>query len=82
MTTVQQRPYDESVLQRLVDSGMHPVIARVYAARQSASDDGDGLTSVCMQPPMRDLARAAQRLARAIQRREPIAVIGDYDAAI
>lgn len=66
----------------LTDAGMHPVLARVFAARGVVtSDDLDaGLATLPPFASMKGIEAAAVRLADAIARREKIVIVADYDA--
>lgn len=61
------------------------VLARVLMARGVPEDDMDGylqpkLAHSCPDPfVLKDMEKGAQRLATAMQRREKVAVLGDYD---
>ena len=61
--------------------GLHPVLARLYAARIS---DGREITLTwdALPEPMdlKDMGRAAERLAQAVLQGERVTVAGDYDA--
>jgi single-stranded-DNA-specific exonuclease len=37
MTTIASRPYSEAIAQRLKSEGIHPVLARIFAARHTSS---------------------------------------------
>src|SRR3982751_1708657 len=67
---------------RLARSGLAPLFARIYAARGIA--DASELDHTLVRLPgyasFRGMAAAAQRLSLAIERREPVLVVGDYDA--
>lgn len=60
---------------------LHPVLARVYAARVHDVHELD-LTWEALPTPasLADLSKAAERLTQAVVDREPIVVAGDYDA--
>ena len=62
--------------------GVHPVLARVYAARGIASADALDHRLARLAPPhaMSGIERAAAIVADAIARMRPIVVVGDYDA--
>ena len=66
---------------RLLASGLHPVLARVYAGRGIASPTDLGGTLGELLPPdgMLGIDAAAVRLADAIARREPMLIVADYD---
>ena len=66
----------------LVHAGVHPVLARVYAARGIVGT-ADLDTALGTLPPydsMRGIGEAAARLADAIAAGEPILIVADYDA--
>ena len=77
---VRRRPAADS--QALAAAGLHPVLARAYAAR-GLLDPGDlDLSLGRLLPPDALLGadRAAARLARALQAGERILFVGDFDA--
>ena len=65
--------------------GLPDLVARVIAARGAALDDVplflEPTIKALMPDPslLRDMEKAAARIADAIERREPVAVFGDYD---
>ena len=59
--------------------GLHPVVARVLAARGQTEAPDYSLASL-LPPSMSGLERAADILAGAIMRGESILVVGDFDA--
>ncbi|MGD9785388.1 MAG: single-stranded-DNA-specific exonuclease RecJ [Hyphomicrobiaceae bacterium] len=65
--------------------GLPEILGRVLAARSVGLDDVatvlDPTLRALMPDPstLRDMDRAAERLAEAIRRREPVAIFGDYD---
>lgn len=65
--------------------GIDEIVARVLAARGVGAHEAPGFldpTIKALMPDpsvMTDLGRAAERLAAAIEGREPVAVFGDYD---
>jgi single-stranded-DNA-specific exonuclease len=76
------RPYPEASACKLAANGVHPVLARVYAAR--GVDQVEQLdTQLARLLPFDTLKHgqlAACRLADAIARRERILIVADYDA--
>ncbi|GIK84691.1 MAG: single-stranded-DNA-specific exonuclease [Betaproteobacteria bacterium] len=66
----------------LAASGVDPVLARLLAARgiASAADADEGLARLPPFALLRGIGDAADRLVRAIERRERILVVADYDA--
>ena len=75
------RPYAEADRESLVRAGMHPVLARVYAARRIKS------VTELESDPARLLApsllahaeKAAELLADAIRDKKRILIVADYD---
>ena len=66
----------------LAAAGVHPVLARVYAARGIESNDelDTGLAHLPPFASMKGIAAAAGRLADAIRDRERVLIVADYDA--
>lgn len=79
---VHERPVHAEALDRLRDSGVHPVLARVYAGRGIASiDEVDTALSGLIPPErMAHIKEAAHAIAQAIQERKKLLVVADYDA--
>lgn len=69
-------------VRELVAAGVHPVLARVFAARgiDSAHELGADLSGLPSFSTMKGIDAAATRLADAIARREKIVIVADYDA--
>ncbi|MEI8303569.1 MAG: single-stranded-DNA-specific exonuclease RecJ [Burkholderiales bacterium] len=67
--------------QRLLAAGLHPVLARVYAARGIGQADELNASLADLLPPdgLLGIAPAAERLAQAIAAREPMLIVADYD---
>jgi single-stranded-DNA-specific exonuclease len=67
---------------RLTGEGLHPVLARIYAARGVAStrDLSPDLSGLAAPGAMLNLARMAALLADAIAARQRLLIVGDYDA--
>ena len=74
---------DSAVIAHLIaDGGMSPLLARIYAAR-GVSTSADVESSLSRLPHIDHLLhapKAARRLADAIERREVIVIVADYDA--
>jgi single-stranded-DNA-specific exonuclease len=68
--------------QALAASGVHPVLARVFAARGVAAPEelDHDLATLPPTATMKGINAAAARLADAIARREKILIVADYDA--
>jgi single-stranded-DNA-specific exonuclease len=65
----------------LEQAGLHPLLARLYAARgvRSADDVDDALARLLPPDTLHGAAAAAQRLAQAIAQRQHVCVVADYD---
>lgn len=65
----------------LEQSGVHPLLARLFAARgvSSASDLDDKLAMLLAPDSLKGIQQAAALLAMAIAAEEPICVVADYD---
>ncbi|HET7197148.1 MAG TPA: single-stranded-DNA-specific exonuclease RecJ [Burkholderiales bacterium] len=77
-----ERPYREADLRALVAAGVHPVLARIYAARRIASArELDYAPSGLLAPAlMKNLEAAARLLADAIEAGRRLLIVADYDA--
>ena len=75
-----ERPYQEADRRALLEAGVHPVLARIYAARRIRSPlelsyDSSGL----LRPDsLRDVHRAAVLLADAIEQKKRLLIVADY----
>jgi len=76
------RPYAEPDCRQLLKAGLHPVLARLYAARRirSASDLDQDFARLIPPQELTNSARAATLLADAIAQRKKLLIIADYDA--
>ncbi|MDO4879294.1 MAG: single-stranded-DNA-specific exonuclease RecJ [Neisseria sp.] len=76
------RPIDETALQNLQQAGVPPLLARLCAARRvlSADELDDALAGLLPHTDLKNCDKAAERLARAVQARENILIVADYDA--
>lgn len=76
------RTYDEQAYARLISQRIHPIMARVFAAR--GIDSGErldtSLNSLLPVDKLRDCRRAARLLADAIINEERVLIVADYDA--
>ena len=81
MKTLLERPITESARRRLPDD-IHPVLKRVYAARNiSGADELDNsLTRLHSPAVLKGLSQAVDLLVAALQKQERILVVGDFDA--
>ena len=77
-----ERVYNEANRRALLDSGMHPVLARVYAGRQirSAAELSYGLDGLIRPNLLKGIDAAAALLADAIAEKKKLLIIADYDA--
>ncbi|MGB5297790.1 MAG: DHH family phosphoesterase, partial [Thiogranum sp.] len=76
-----ERPISESARRRLPDD-IHPVLKRVYAARNIAGKDDldNSLTRLHSPAALKGLSQAIDVLVAALQKQERILVVGDFDA--
>jgi len=82
MSKITQRPYPADTSQRLVQSGVAPLLARIYAAR-GIQDTVQLDTDIKRLLPFSLLKNAGQMacfLADAIADRKKILIVADYDA--
>jgi single-stranded-DNA-specific exonuclease len=77
-----ERAYVEASRRALMDAGMHPVLARVYAGRniRSAAELDYGLDGLLAPGSLRGIDAAAALLADAIAQSKRLLIIADYDA--
>ena len=76
------RRYAEADRLRLQDAGVHPLLARLYAARRISSAGQLEQDFSQLIPPDRltNAGRAAQLLADAIAQQKKLLIVADYDA--
>ncbi len=76
------RRYAEADRSRLVESGVHPLLARLYAARQIRSKDQLEQDFSRLIPPaeLTNADHAARLLADAIAQQKRLLIVADYDA--
>ncbi|MFZ6861107.1 single-stranded-DNA-specific exonuclease RecJ [Undibacterium sp. Ji67W] len=81
MTRITTRPYNLREAERLRQNGMHPVLARLYAARGATldSDLNTDLASLLAPSGLLQLDLAACFLADAIEKRKKLVIVADYD---
>ncbi|MCB1886548.1 MAG: single-stranded-DNA-specific exonuclease RecJ [Rhodocyclaceae bacterium] len=81
MTTIQRRPAPPARIQHLIDSGVDPLLARIYCARGvSARADLDyGLRGLLPPNQLTGAAEAATLLADAIEADARLVIVADYD---
>lgn len=76
------RAYSQADCEALIKAGVHPLLARLFAARRIRSAAELGAEAAQLIPPgeMRNTGHAAELLADAIGQGKKILVIADYDA--
>jgi single-stranded-DNA-specific exonuclease len=81
MTQIQTRACAPADAELLIRDGLHPVLARLYAARgiRSAVDIETGLDKLLAPEGLRGIGEAAAYLADAIAAKRRLLVIADYD---
>lgn len=82
MPTLTVRPYSLKVAEHLAQTGIPPILARLYAAR-GINDSTQIRHSLHQLEPygsLKGIDAAARRLADAVQQHEKILVVADYDA--
>ena len=81
MTTIAFRTAPASAEERLIREGVHPVLARLYAARgvRDKSEIDDGFAALLPPATMLHAERAAALLAGAIEASLRLLIVADYD---
>ncbi len=81
MTRIIHRPTPVRAMQALIDAGVHPLLARIYAARgiQRRSDLDYSLKAMLPPAALRGTQEAAQLLADAIEAGARMVIVADYD---
>src|SRR5215510_1789054 len=77
-----ERPFAEADRRALLDAGLHPLLARLYAARRirSADELDYGPARLLAPSLLRNAEDAARLLADAIAAKKRLLIIADYDA--
>ena len=77
-----QRPYAEADRRALLEAGVHPVLARIYAARRIGSAQELRYEAGDLLAPhlLKSMRQAATLLADAIQEKKRLLIVADYDA--
>jgi single-stranded-DNA-specific exonuclease len=77
-----ERAFQEADLRTLVAAGIHPVLARIYAARRIRSANELAYEASSLIPPLklRGSEEAARLLADAIEAGKRLLIVADYDA--
>ena len=81
MTWLFVRPVPQRAFDRLADAGLHPLLARLYAARgvQAADELDTALKRLLPPAALRGSAEAAELLADAIEAGARMVIVADYD---
>lgn len=82
MVNLKQRAWSERTAWQLEQSGLHPLLARLYAARgiQTASQISTRMEDLIPPAALKGLGDAAALLADAIIHGQRICIVADYDA--
>jgi single-stranded-DNA-specific exonuclease len=82
MANIIARDYSREVAERLVAEGLHPVLARVYAARGIIRSEQlqTALTGLIPPDQLRHADKMASRLADAIEQGQKLLIVADYDS--
>jgi len=82
MPAIVARHAPSALTERLAAEGLHPVLARIYAARgvASARELSPDLSGLAAPGAMLNLTRMADLLADAIAADQRLLIVGDYDA--
>jgi single-stranded-DNA-specific exonuclease len=81
MTTITTRSYSFRTAEMLRQQGVHPVLARLYAARglADASELSSELSALLAPAQLKHIDAAAVYLADAIDARKKLVIVADYD---
>jgi single-stranded-DNA-specific exonuclease len=82
MPRIEVRAFDPGTASTLTGSGIHPVLARIYAARDIASlaQLDTALAGLLPFGELKNSERMAHLLADAIEAGDPLLIVADYDA--
>jgi len=81
-TNISARTYPGETATALTKQGLHPVLARIYAARgiQSAAQLATNLSALISPDQLRNTSHMANILADAITQQKRLLIVADYDA--
>lgn len=82
MVNLAWRPHDAVAEKKLTQSGVHPVLARVFAARgvTDVTQLGTEISALLHWQTLKNIHAAANVLADAVQQQIHVVVVADYDA--
>ncbi|MBU1980326.1 MAG: single-stranded-DNA-specific exonuclease RecJ [Gammaproteobacteria bacterium] len=82
MPNIASRPYSQPDASRLAASGLHPVLARIYAARgiQEIRQLEHELGALLPYTDMKNIGEMARLLADALEADKRLLIIADYDS--
>jgi len=81
MSVFSQRPYSVRTATWLAQSGLHPLLARLYAARglQSPEELSLDLRQLLSPLELKNCIGTASLLADILEKKEPMLIVADYD---
>ena len=81
MSLFSQRPFSERTATWLAQSGLHPLLARLYAARGLESPEELSLDLKQLLSPveLKNCINTASLLADILEKKEPMLIVADYD---
>ena len=81
MSLFSQRPFSERTANWLTQSGLHPLLARLYAARglQSPEELSLDLKQLVSPIKLKNCIETASLLADILDKNEPMLIVADYD---
>ena len=81
MSLFSQRPFSERTATWLTQSGLHPLLARLYAARglQSPEELSLDLKQLLSPAELKNCISTATLLADILEKKEPMLIVADYD---
>jgi single-stranded-DNA-specific exonuclease len=81
MSLFSQRPFSERTTTWLQQSGLHPLLARLYAARgmESPEELSLDLKQLISPTELKNCISTASLLADILERKEPMLIVADYD---
>ncbi|QWD60594.1 single-stranded-DNA-specific exonuclease RecJ [Polynucleobacter sp. MWH-UH35A] len=81
MSLFSQRPFSERTATWLTQSGLHPLLARLYAARglQSPEELSLDLKQLLSPVELKNCLSTATLLADILEKNEPMLIVADYD---